>query len=111
MLANQDAAIAILSPGHPDFIVPRRRYSRGSYFKRDELARLVREALRGARKPLVAGEIAAPIVAAKGFPDAAHLAVTKMMVARLQAMTRRGEIARDGKTRIAGGAINDQNGL
>ena len=45
-LANLDAAIAILSPEHPDFIAPRRHYHRTAYFKRDELSRLVREALR-----------------------------------------------------------------
>jgi hypothetical protein len=70
-------------------VAPCRRYSRGAYFKRDEVARLVREALGDARKPLEAGEIAAAIIAAKGFPDAAHLPVTKMIVARLGAMTAR----------------------
>ena len=82
-------------------MAPRRRYSRGAYFKRDELARLVREALQDARNPLAACEIAAAIIAVKGFPDAAHLPVTKMIVARLGAMTRRGEIAKDGMTRNA----------
>ncbi len=104
-LANLDAAIAILSPEHPDYLAPRKHYRRGVYFKRDELARLVREALRDASKPLAAGEIAATIIAAKGFPDACHLAVTKMIVARLGAMTRRGEIAKDGKTRNARWAV------
>jgi hypothetical protein len=35
-----------------------------AYFKRDELARFVREALRDARKPLAAGGVAAGLIAA-----------------------------------------------
>jgi hypothetical protein len=62
--------------------------------------------LRDASKPLAAGEIAAAIIAAKGFPDSAHLAVTKMIVARLGAMTRRGEIVKDGKKKNAQWAIS-----
>ena len=82
-------------------MAPCRRYSRGAYFKRDELARLVRLALGDARKPLAAGEIAVAIIAAKGFPNACHLPVTKMIVARLEAMTCRGEIVKDRMTRNA----------
>ena len=48
-----------------------------------------------------AGEIAAGIIAAKGFPDTAHLAVTKMVVARLNVLAGRGELAKTGKTRDA----------
>jgi hypothetical protein len=98
-LANLDAAIAILTPEH--YIAPRRHYRRECYFKRGELSRLVREAMRDAGKPLAAGEIAAGIIAAKHFPDAAHLAVTKMIVARLNVLAGRGEIAKTGKTRDA----------
>jgi hypothetical protein len=100
-LANLDAAIAILTPEHPDYVAPRRHYRRESYFRRGELSRLVREALRDAGKPLAAGEIAAGIIAAKRFPDAAHLAVTKMIVARLNVLAGRGDIAKTGKTRDA----------
>ncbi|HEX4158724.1 MAG TPA: hypothetical protein VHY79_09625 [Rhizomicrobium sp.] len=98
-LANLDAAIAILTPEHPDFVAPRRAYRRGVYFTRGELSRLVREALRDAGKPLAAGEIAAAVIAAKGFPDAAHLAVTKMVIARLGVFAKAGGIAKTGKTR------------
>jgi len=73
---------------------PRKHYRRGVYFKRDELARLVREALRDASQASGGRRDRGDIIAAKGFPDACHLAVTKMIVARLGAMTRRGEIAR-----------------
>jgi SRSO17 transposase len=100
-LANLDAAIAILTPEHADYVAPRRHYSRTAYFKRGELSRLVREAMRDAGKPLAAGEIAAGIIAAKRFPDAAHLAVTKMIVGRLGVLAKRGEIAKTGKTRDA----------
>jgi hypothetical protein len=100
-LANLDAAIAILTPEHANYIAPRRHYRRECYFKRGELSRLVREAIRDAGKHLAAGEIAAGIIAAKHFPDAAHLAVTKMIVARLNVLAGRGEIAKTGKTRDA----------
>lgn len=104
-LANLDAAIAILTPEHPDYVAPRRHYRRESYFRRGELSRLVREALRDAGKPLAAGEIAAGIIAAKHFPDTAHLAVTKMIVARLNVLAKRGEIAKTGRTRDARWAL------
>ena len=100
-LANLDAAIAILTPEHPDYVAPRRHYRRESYFRRGELSRLVRDRIREASKPLAAGEIAASIIAAKGFPDAAHLAVTKMVVGRLNVLAKRGELAKTGKTRDA----------
>ena len=66
---------------------------------------IAREAMRDAGKPLAAGEIAACIIAAKRFPDAAHLAVTKMIVVRLGVLAGRGEIAKTGKTRDARWAV------
>jgi hypothetical protein len=108
-LANLDAAIAILTPDHADYVAPRRAYRRDAYFKRNELSRLVREALRDAGKPLAAGEIAAAVIAAKRFPDTAHLAITKMIVARLGVLAGRGEIAKTGKTRDARWAIDTSN--
>src|SRR5438105_4607502 len=110
-LANLDAAIAILTPEHPDYVAPRRHYRRECYFKRGELSRLVREAIRDAGKPMAAGEIAAGIIAAKHFPDTAHLAVTKMIVARLSVLAGRGEIAKSGKTRDARWTIAAGEGL
>ena len=85
-LANLDAAIGILSPAPPDFIAPRKPRKR--YFGHNELARLVRETLRDASKPLSAGEITAAIMAAKGFPEAHYLPVTKMVVQRGWACSR-----------------------
>jgi len=108
-LANLDAAIAILTPDHADYVAPRRAYSRQTYFRSGELSRLVREALRDAGKPLAAGEIAAAIIAAKRFPDAAHLAVTKMIVARLGAFAKRGEVVKTGVSRNARWGIGDSS--
>jgi len=51
---------------HPDYVAPRRRYSRGAYFKRDELALLSARRYRTPRNPLAACEIAAAIIAVKG---------------------------------------------
>ncbi|HTT84694.1 MAG TPA: hypothetical protein VMF67_14540 [Rhizomicrobium sp.] len=98
-MVNLDAAIGILSPDHPDFIAPAKPKKR--YFGHNELARLVREALRDANIPLSAGEIAAAIMAAKGFPEAHYTAVTKMVVSRLGAFARDGVVAKTSKTRDA----------
>jgi len=56
-------------------------------------------ALRDVGKPLAAGEIATGIIAAKHLPDTAHLAVTKVIVARLNVLAGRGEIAKMSRTR------------
>jgi hypothetical protein len=64
--------------------------------------------MRDAGKPLAAGEIAAGIIAAKQFPDVAHLAVTKMAVARLGVLAKRGEIAKIGMTRNARWAVGSE---
>jgi hypothetical protein len=98
-LANLDAAIGILSPDHPDYIAPRKPKKR--YFGHNELARLVREALRDATRPLSAGEIAAAIMAAKGYPEMHYLPIAKMVVQRLGVFAREGAVAKTGKTRDA----------
>ncbi|MGH6889409.1 MAG: hypothetical protein ACREHF_09455 [Rhizomicrobium sp.] len=103
-LANLDAAMGILSPDHPDYLPDRRRRSR--YFAVNELARLVREALRDASKPLTAAEVAAAIMAAKGLTPAHHLAVTKMVIARLGAFATTGAVTKLGKTKGARWAVS-----
>lgn len=102
-LANLDAAIGILSPDNPDYIAPRKPKKR--YFGHNELARLVREALRDASKPLSAGEVAASIMSKKGLTEAHYRAVTKMVVSRLGAFARTGAVAKTGKTRDARWAV------
>jgi hypothetical protein len=104
-LANLDAAIAILTPEHADYVAPQRRTRRGVYFKRNELSRLVREAMRDACKPLAAGEIAAGIVAAKQLPESAHSGIAKMVLARLNWLARDGGAEKTGKTRDSRWAI------
>ncbi|HEX4079267.1 MAG TPA: hypothetical protein VHX61_10410 [Rhizomicrobium sp.] len=98
-LANLDAAMALLMPDHPDFIAPPKPKTR--YFGHNELARLVRETLRDATRALSAGEVTAAIMAKKGFTEAHHLAVTKMVVARLGLFGREGAVVKSGKTRDA----------
>jgi hypothetical protein len=107
-LASLDAAMDILTPDHPDH-TPERKGSRPVFFALGELAQLVREALRDAT-PLSAGEIAASIIAAKGFPPSVHLTITKMVVARLLLFARRGEVVRIGKARGARWAISNSDG-
>jgi hypothetical protein len=48
---------------------------------------------------LAAGEIAAGIIAAKHFPDAAHGPVAKMILSRLRVLEKAGEVAKTGTTR------------
>jgi hypothetical protein len=43
-LANLDAAMNLLTPGHPDAVPPRRGYRRTKYFARNELPRLALDA-------------------------------------------------------------------
>jgi hypothetical protein len=100
-LAGLDAAIAILAPDKTAYAAAERHPRRDAYFKRNELSRLVRDMLRDATRPLTAGEIAASIMPAKGFPHSAHLAITKKVVARLGALTKRGEPIKSGKSRDA----------
>ncbi len=100
-LANLDAAMNILTPDHPDHIPPRRGYKRTNYFARNELPRLVRDALRHAGKPLSANEIAAHAIATKGLPPSAHAATVQSVLTVLNMRTRKGEFIKIGKTRDA----------
>src|SRR5271170_2423894 len=68
-LANLDAAINLLTPGHPDAIPPRRGYRRTKYFARNELPRLALDALRKATGPVTAGEIAIGSHPRQGLPS------------------------------------------
>ncbi len=104
-LANLDAAMNILTPDHPDH-VPGRRRLKTNYFARNELPRLVRDALRQAgKKPLSATEIAAHAIAAKGLPPSAHAATVQSVLTVLNIRARKGEFVKTGKTRDARWAI------
>jgi len=98
-LANLDAAMNILNPTHPDHIPGRGACQRRLYFGRNELPRLIRDALREASKPLSASEIAASCIAAKGLPPSAHAATVGSVATVLNLMARRKEVTRAGKAR------------
>lgn len=104
-LANLDAAMNILTPEHPDHI-PGKRRLRTNYFARNELPRLIRDALRQASKPLSATEIAAHAIAAKGLPPSAHAATVQSVLTVLNVRTRKGEFTKTGRTRNARWAVS-----
>src|SRR5271170_4473926 len=79
-LANLDAAASLLTPGHPDEIPKRRVYRRTKYFGHSELGRLTLAALREAKGPLTAIEIAAYAVKAKDLPASAAEAVAQKVL-------------------------------
>jgi hypothetical protein len=105
-LANLDAAINILTPDHPDHVPGRRRYLKTAYFSRNELPRLVMDALRIAGEPRTAGEVAASAIKAKGLPDSAREAVTRHVITILGKLTARGTVTKSGTTRNAQWAID-----
>ncbi len=98
-LANLDAAINLLTPGHPDALPPRRAYRRTRYFARNELSRLMLDVQRKASGPMTAGEIAAALVKAKELPTSATEAVTEMVLTILRGLRKRGTVAKHGEGR------------
>jgi hypothetical protein len=65
-----DATIRLFAPGtNPDAIPPMRTYRRTRYFARNELSRLVMDALRLATRPLAATDIATAIMRVKGAAE------------------------------------------
>jgi hypothetical protein len=69
-LANLDATIRLFSPGtNPDAIPAKRPYRRTRYFARNELSRLVMDALRLATGPLAATDIATATMRVKGAAE------------------------------------------
>jgi hypothetical protein len=104
-LANLDAAMTLLTPGHPDAVPPRRGYRRTKYFARNELPRLTLDALRKAAGPITAGEIAAGAIRDKGLPASTKEAVTEMVLGTLRGLVRRGTAVKIGSSRNARWAI------
>src|ERR1700730_15254011 len=77
-LSYLDATIGLIYPStNPDAIPPKRAYRRTRYFARNELSRLVMDALRLATGPLAATDIATAAMQAKGaaMDDAAFNAI------------------------------------
>jgi hypothetical protein len=108
-LANLDATIRLFSPGtNPDAIPAKRPYRRTRYFARNELSRLVMDALRLATGPLAATDIATATMRVKGAAE--DHAVFKAIVAErvlnvLRGLAKRGEVVRTGTSRNAQWAV------
>jgi hypothetical protein len=104
-LANLDATIRLFSPGtNPDAIPAKRPYRRTRYFARNELSRLVMDALRLATGPLAAVDIATAIMRGKGAAmddDAFKAIVTERARGVLRSLAKRGEVVRTGTSRNA----------
>jgi hypothetical protein len=71
-LTHIDGVLRLFQPDRdPDEIKPKRTYAkRTRYFARNELARLCMDALRDVRGLITTDEIAAQVIAAKGFEAA-----------------------------------------
>jgi hypothetical protein len=95
-LANLDAAAVLLIPGHPEGIPKRQRYQPSRYFSKNELPRLVLEALRKAPGPLLTDDIARYAMHANGITPAAKESVIKPVIAALRILVRRGTVTKTG---------------
>jgi hypothetical protein len=70
-LTHIDGVLRLFQPDRdPDEIKPKRTYRRTRYFARNELARHCMDALRDAPGLITTDEIAAQVIAAKGFEPA-----------------------------------------
>ena len=70
-LTHIDGVLRLFQPDRdPDEIKPKRTYRRTRYFARNELARLCMDVLRDAPGLITTDEIAAQVIAAKGFETA-----------------------------------------
>jgi hypothetical protein len=94
-LATLDAATSLLVPGHSREVVKQRT----RYFARNELVRLVMDALRKAERPLGLSEIAAYAMQAKGLPVSASGPVAGMVATVLTKQVTHGSITKTGKAR------------
>ena len=95
-LANLDAAAVLLIPGHPEGIPTRQRYQPSRYFSKNELPRLVLEALRKAPGPLLTDDIARYAMHANGITPAAKESVIKPVITALRVLVRRGTVTKTG---------------
>jgi hypothetical protein len=108
-LTNLDATIRLFSPGtNPDAIPAKRPYRRTRYFARNELSRLVMDALRLASGPLAAADIATAAMRAKGNiadDEAFKAIVAERALTVLRRLAKRGEVVRTGTSRNAKWAL------
>jgi hypothetical protein len=112
-LTNLDATIRLFSPGtNPDAIPAKRPYRRTRYFARNELSRLVTDALRLATGPPAAADVATAVMRVKGaaVDDAAFKEIiTEMALKVLRRLAKRGEVVRTGTSRNAKWALCEIN--
>src|SRR5437763_6438324 len=103
-LTHIDGVLRLFQPDRdPDEIKPKRTYAkRTRYFARNELARLCMDALRDAPGLITTDEIAAQVIAAKGF-DAAdstlRAAIRDQLLTVLRAARKRGTVEQMGLAR------------
>jgi hypothetical protein len=109
-LANLDAAAVLLIPGHPEGIPKRQRYQPSRYFSKNELPRLVLEALRKAPGPLLTDEIARYVMHANGITPSAKESVIKPVIAALRVLVRRGTVTKTGAGPASRWVISENRG-
>jgi hypothetical protein len=99
-LTHIDGVLRLFQPDRdPDEIKPRRTYRRTRYFARNELARLCMDVLRDASALITTDEIAAQVIAAKGFEGAdstLRASIRDQLLTVLRAARKRGTIEQMG---------------
>ena len=99
-LTHIDGVLRLFQPDRdPDEIKPKRTYRRTRYFARNELARLCMGALRDAAGLITTDEIAAQVIAAKGFEatdNSLREAIRDQLLTVLRAARRRNTIEQIG---------------
>ena len=99
-LTHIDGVLRLFQPDRdPDEIKSKRTYRRTRYFARNELARLCMDALRDAPGLTTTDEIAAQVIAAKGFETAdssLRAAIRDQLLTVLRAARKRGTVEQMG---------------
>ncbi len=99
-LTHVDGVLRLFEPDRdPDEIKPKRTYRRTRYFARNELARLCMDALRDAPGLITTDEIAAQVIAAKGFETAdstLRASIRDQLLTVLRAAQKRGSVEQIG---------------
>jgi hypothetical protein len=87
-LEKLDATLDLFGESEPHTIKPVKPYKRVPLFKQGELARLVRDALRRAGKPLTLSQVVANVTAELGHGEEAIPAMRHRVRASLQYLSR-----------------------
>src|SRR5262245_37678006 len=92
-LTHLDASLRVLDPEYRADTLPPKNIRRVKLFGGGELNRLIRDALRTANgKPLTNVEIAAAIVAAKGYGEQSMHALIRRVRANLSYLRKHGQV-------------------